>query len=137
MAEKRASGRIVKVAGPVVDAEFPPDALPEILHAVEMDITLAGTTKTVLAEVAQHVGGNTVRAVALAPTDGLTRGTEVRNTGAPISVPVGDQVLLLLPVGGGTGLEPALQGVASEEAEDEPCRGQDEEEEDQRHRRRA
>jgi F-type H+-transporting ATPase subunit beta len=93
MAEKRASGRIVKVAGPVVDAEFPPDALPEILHAVEMDITLAGTTKTVLAEVAQHVGGNTVRAVALAPTDGLTRGTEVRNTGAPISVPVGDQVL--------------------------------------------
>ncbi len=93
MAEKRASGRIVKVAGPVVDAEFPPDALPEILHAVEMDITLAGSTKTVLAEVAQHVGGNTVRAVALAPTDGLTRGTEVRNTGAPISVPVGDQVL--------------------------------------------
>ncbi|HEY5684118.1 MAG TPA: F0F1 ATP synthase subunit beta [Acidimicrobiia bacterium] len=93
MADKRASGRIVKVAGPVVDAEFPPDMLPEILFAVEMDITLGGETKTVLAEVAQHVGHNTVRAIALAPTDGLTRGTEVRNTGGPISVPVGDQVL--------------------------------------------
>jgi F-type H+-transporting ATPase subunit beta len=93
MSESTPSGRIVKVAGPVVDAEFPPGALPEILHAVEIDIHLGGETKTIIAEVAQHVGHNVIRAIAMAPTDGLTRGTEVRNTNAPISVPVGDQVL--------------------------------------------
>jgi F-type H+-transporting ATPase subunit beta len=63
------------------------------LHAVEIDIHLGGETKTIIAEVAQHVGNNVIRAIAMAPTDGLTRGTEVRNTNAPISVPVGDQVL--------------------------------------------
>ncbi len=93
MSESTPNGRIVKVAGPVVDAEFPPGALPEILFAVEIDIHLGGVTKTIIGEVAQHVGNNVVRAVAMAPTDGLTRGAEVRNTGGPISVPVGDQVL--------------------------------------------
>jgi len=93
MSDPKSVGRIVKVAGPVVDAEFPPDGLPEILHAVEIDFELLGQTKSIIAEVAQHLGGSKVRAVALAPTDGLTRGAEVRNTGAPISVPVGDQTL--------------------------------------------
>jgi F-type H+-transporting ATPase subunit beta len=93
MSESTPTGRIVKVAGPVVDAEFPPGALPEINFAVQIDIHLGGVTKTILGEVAQHVGGNVVRIVALAPTDGLTRGAEVRNTGEPITVPVGDQVL--------------------------------------------
>jgi F-type H+/Na+-transporting ATPase subunit beta len=93
MSDSRANGRIVKVAGPVVDAEFPPGSLPEINHAVEVDIHLGGVTKTIIAEVAQHVGNSTVRAIAMAPTDGLTRGTEVRNTGSPIMVPVGDQAL--------------------------------------------
>ncbi len=93
MSESTPNGRIVKVAGPVVDAEFPPGALPEILHAVEIDIHLGGVTKTIIGEVAQHTGNNVVRAIAMAPTDGLTRGAEVRNTGGPISVPVGDQVL--------------------------------------------
>jgi len=93
MSESTPNGRIVKVAGPVVDAEFPPGALPEILHAVEIDIHLGGVTKTIIAEVAQHVGNNVVRAIAMAPTDGLTRGAEVRNTNSPITVPVGDQVL--------------------------------------------
>ncbi|MEX2280780.1 MAG: F0F1 ATP synthase subunit beta [Acidimicrobiia bacterium] len=93
MSESTPNGRIVKVAGPVVDAEFPPGALPEILFAVEIDIHLGGVTKTIIGEVAQHVGNNVVRIVAMAPTDGLTRGAEVRNSGAPISVPVGDQVL--------------------------------------------
>jgi len=88
-----ASGRIVKVAGPVVDAEFPPDALPEILYALEVDLEVAGEQTTVICETAQHLGHNRVRAIALAPTDGVIRGTEVRNTGAPISVPVGDQTL--------------------------------------------
>ena len=87
------SGRIVKVAGPVVDVEFPPDALPEILYALEVDLEVAGEKTTVICETAQHLGHNRVRAIALAPTDGVVRGTEVRNTGAPISVPVGDQTL--------------------------------------------
>ncbi|MDJ0961979.1 MAG: F0F1 ATP synthase subunit beta [Acidimicrobiia bacterium] len=88
-----AQGRIVKVAGPVVDVEFPPDALPEITYALEVDISLGGSETTVVCETAQHLGGNKVRAIALAPTDGLVRGAPVRNLGAPISVPVGDQTL--------------------------------------------
>ncbi len=93
MAEVLSTGRIVKVAGPVVDVEFPPDQLPELLHALEVDLTVAGEKKTVKAETAQHLGGNKIRAIALAPTDGLIRGAEVRNLGEPITVPVGDQVL--------------------------------------------
>ncbi len=87
------SGRIVKVAGPVVDAEFPLDALPEINFALEVDLAIRGVTETIKCEVAQQLGGNQIRAVALAPTDGLVRGTEIRNTGKPIMVPVGDQTL--------------------------------------------
>ena len=93
MAEATSIGRITKVAGPVIDVEFPPEGLPEINFALEVDLTVAGATTTVLAETAQHLGGNKVRAVAMAPTDGLVRGTEVRNLGAPISVPVGDRTL--------------------------------------------
>src|SRR5688572_20741956 len=93
MAEAKSVGRIVKVAGPVVDVEFPPDGMPEILFALEIDFTLMGDKKVVMAETAQHLGGNKVRAVAMAPTDGLRRGAEVRNTGGPITVPVGDQTL--------------------------------------------
>jgi F-type H+/Na+-transporting ATPase subunit beta len=93
MAESTGNGRIVKVAGPVVDIEFPPGELPEILFAVEIDFELGGEQKKVVAEVAQHLGGSKVRAIAMAPTDGMTRGTPVRNTGGPITVPVGDQVL--------------------------------------------
>jgi F-type H+-transporting ATPase subunit beta len=88
-----ARGRIVKVAGPVVDIEFPPDALPDILNAVVMEFEVAGQKRRVIAEVAQHLGDSKVRAVAMAPTDGLVRGTEVVDTGGPISVPVGDQTL--------------------------------------------
>ncbi len=87
------SGRIVKVAGPVVDVEFPPDGLPEINFAIEVDLTIGGETTTIKCEVAQQLGGNQIRAVALAPTDGLVRGAEVTNTGSPIMVPVGDQTL--------------------------------------------
>ncbi|HLU31983.1 MAG TPA: F0F1 ATP synthase subunit beta, partial [Acidimicrobiia bacterium] len=93
MAESTGNGRIVKVAGPVVDIEFPPGELPEILFAVEIDFELGGEKQKVVAEVAQHLGESKVRAIAMAPTDGMTRGTPVRNTGGPITVPVGDQVL--------------------------------------------
>ncbi|MBT8206915.1 MAG: F0F1 ATP synthase subunit beta, partial [Acidimicrobiia bacterium] len=87
------TGRIAKVSGPVIDVEFPPNSLPEINFALETDVTIGGTTETVVAEVAQHLGDSKVRAVAMRPTDGMIRGAAVRNTGAAISVPVGDQTL--------------------------------------------
>ncbi|HLG00278.1 MAG TPA: F0F1 ATP synthase subunit beta [Acidimicrobiia bacterium] len=90
---ERKDGRVVAIVGPVVDVEFPPDALPELNWAVELDIDIAGTTTTIVAEVAQHIGTNRVRCVCMSPTDGLIRGTTVRNTGAPITVPVGNEVL--------------------------------------------
>ncbi|MGB7860543.1 MAG: F0F1 ATP synthase subunit beta [Acidimicrobiia bacterium] len=93
MSDGKAVGRIVKVAGPVVDIAFPPDELPEILNAVNIFFALGGEEKMVIAEVAQHLGGSKVRAIALAPTDGMTRGAEVHDTGSPITVPVGDQTL--------------------------------------------
>ncbi|MBM3694592.1 MAG: F0F1 ATP synthase subunit beta [Actinobacteria bacterium] len=86
-------GRIVRVTGPVVDVEFPPEAMPEISHALHFNVLVGGETHQVVAEVAQHLGGGRVRAVAMKPTDGLVRGTEVIDTGAPISVPVGPETL--------------------------------------------
>jgi len=86
-------GRVVAIAGPVVDVEFPQDSLPEINHAVEMTLTIGGGEVRVMAEVAQQIGDNRVRAICLKPTDGLTRGTPVRNLGHGIQVPVGDAVL--------------------------------------------
>jgi F-type H+-transporting ATPase subunit beta len=87
------SGRIVKVAGPVIDVEFPRDALPEINTALEVDIEIGDEKTTVISEVAGQLGDSQVRAIAMAPTDGIVRGAVVRNTGKPIMVPVGDQVL--------------------------------------------
>ncbi|HTJ38723.1 MAG TPA: F0F1 ATP synthase subunit beta, partial [Dactylosporangium sp.] len=87
---KTAVGRVVRVIGPVVDAEFPRDAMPDIYNALHVDVTLSGGTKTLTLEVAQHLGDNMVRAISMQPTDGLVRGTEVRDTGSGISVPVGD-----------------------------------------------
>src|SRR5438045_6234765 len=86
-------GWVVAIFGPVVDVEFPPDALPEINFALEMDIELEGQTIVVTAEVAQQIGEGRVRAVCLKPTDGLTRGTLVRNTGHGIRMPVGEGTL--------------------------------------------
>jgi F-type H+/Na+-transporting ATPase subunit beta len=86
-------GRVVAIAGPVVDVEFPIHALPEINHAVEMDLELDGRTLTVTAEVAQQIGEGRVRCICMQPTDGLVRGAPVRNLGRGIAVPVGDAVL--------------------------------------------
>jgi F-type H+-transporting ATPase subunit beta len=90
---KLKEGRVVAIAGPVVDVEFPADAIPEINTAVEMDIELEGETVTVVAEVAQQLGESRVRAICMKPTDGLKRGTLVRNTGRGITMPVGEGVL--------------------------------------------
>ena len=89
----RPDGRVVAIAGPVVDVEFPPHALPEINMAVEMDLDLEGTKVTVTAEVAQQIGEGRVRCVCLKATDGLHRGTAVRNLGRGLAVPVGDATL--------------------------------------------
>jgi F-type H+-transporting ATPase subunit beta len=86
-------GRIARVTGPVVDIEFPHDAIPGIYNALKTTIALAGEETEITLEVAQHLGDDLVRAIALKPTDGLVRGGEVRDTGGPISVPVGDITL--------------------------------------------
>src|SRR5210317_853973 len=87
---KTATGRIARVTGPVVDIEFPHDAIPEIYNALTTEIVLGKEKFTLTLEVAQHLGDDLVRAIALKPTDGLVRGGIVHDSGAPISVPVGD-----------------------------------------------
>jgi len=86
-------GRVVAIAGPVVDVEFPPDAVPAINTALELTIVVDGEPVAVMAEVAQQIGESRVRAICLKPTDGLTRGTEVRNLGRGLTMPVGEGML--------------------------------------------
>jgi F-type H+-transporting ATPase subunit beta len=86
-------GRIVSVTGPVIQVEFPPEAIPEIGYALQIERTLEGETDVITAEVAQHVGESTIKAICMRPIDGLVRGAKVLNTGAPISVPVGPETL--------------------------------------------
>ncbi|MBV9174271.1 MAG: F0F1 ATP synthase subunit beta [Chloroflexi bacterium] len=113
-ADTTQTGQIVQIIGPVVDVQFPPEHLPEIYNALALDLSNVvsvseeGTNKeeaeaalrgveqssgTLILEVQQHLGNNVVRAVAMGATDGLRRGLEVRDTGAPISVPVGPPTL--------------------------------------------
>ena len=82
-------GEIIQVMGPVVDVKFGENELPPILNALTVKIG----ERTLTVEVAQHIGNNTARCIAMASTDGLTRGAEVTDTGAPISVPVGNETL--------------------------------------------
>jgi len=84
-------GKIVQIIGPSVDIRFAPDRLPEMLHAIQIVDEAQDIHLTL--EVAQHIGNNTVRCIALDATDGLTRGMPARDTGAPITVPVGKQTL--------------------------------------------
>src|SRR5690349_22424537 len=85
-----ATGRVIQITGPVVDIEFPAGKLPSILNAVEIE---REGQESLVCEVQQHLGNNWVRSVAMTTTDGLARGVEVRDTGAPISVPVGEPTL--------------------------------------------
>ena len=87
--KKLANGRVVQVIGPVVDAQFPADAVPEILDA--LTIQREDGNELVL-EVQQHLGENRVRTIAMDSTDGLTRGTTVENSGRPIAMPVGEEI---------------------------------------------
>ncbi|WP_425446167.1 F0F1 ATP synthase subunit beta [Dethiothermospora halolimnae] len=88
MAEKNV-GKIVQIIGPVVDIRFSEENLPELLNA----ITIEDKKKKVVVEVAQHIGDDTVRCIAMDSTDGFVRGMEAIDTGAPISVPVGEKTL--------------------------------------------
>ena len=85
------TGKIIQIIGPVVDVQFASGKLPEIYNALVIEDK--AQKRNVICEVAQHLGEDTVRAVAMASTDGLVRGMEVSNTGKPISVPVGKEVL--------------------------------------------
>ncbi len=85
-----AEGRIVQIVGAVVDVEFPPDDLPPLYNALELD---TDDGDSVVLEVEQHIGDSTVRCVSMRPTEGLRRGTSVRDTGGPIRVPVGPETL--------------------------------------------
>ncbi|HTL47144.1 MAG TPA: F0F1 ATP synthase subunit beta [Verrucomicrobiae bacterium] len=86
-----AVGKVVQVMGPSVDVQFETEDLPAILNALEID--RPDQKSRLVLEVAQHTGDNTVRCIALASTEGLVRGMAAKDTGAPISVPVGDQTL--------------------------------------------
>ncbi|MGW1990529.1 F0F1 ATP synthase subunit beta [Embleya sp. NPDC001921] len=90
-----ATGRVARVIGPVVDVEFPVDAMPEMYNALHVDLDLTGQGEgegktTLTLEVEQHLADGIVRAISMQPTDGLVRGAIVTDTGAQISVPVGD-----------------------------------------------
>ena len=87
-----ATGRVARVIGPVVDVEFPRGNVPDLFNALRAEVTGLGEARKLTLEVALHLGDGVVRAISMQPTDGLTRGTTVTNTGAPISVPVGDLV---------------------------------------------
>ena len=88
------NGRIVQVMGPVVDVEFPPGELPEINTALRTtNAAIDDREDNLVVEVALHLGENTIRAIAMDTTDGLRRGQEVKDTGAPITIPVGPETL--------------------------------------------
>ena len=82
-------GIIHQIIGPVIDIKFAPEEIPELLSAINIEFE----GRTIVTEVAQHIGDDIVRCVALSSTDGLTRGMEATDTGAPIQVPVGKEVL--------------------------------------------
>ncbi|MBQ4452610.1 MAG: F0F1 ATP synthase subunit beta [Clostridia bacterium] len=83
------TGSVIQVMGPVLDVRFPEGKMPDLLNAVKIDLN----GQSLVCEVAQHIGDNIARCVAMSSTDGLKRGTEATDTGAPISVPVGDSCL--------------------------------------------
>ena len=82
-------GRVIAIAGPVADVEFPRGSLPEINTALEMTVNIGGKDVVITSEVAQQIGDSRVRAICLRPTDGLVRGMAAKDTGAPIQMPVG------------------------------------------------
>src|SRR5881396_3494200 len=92
--ETNVQGKVVQVIGPVVDVEFSGAGLPEIYTALTVsNAAIDNRPDNLVIEVAQHLGEHTVRCVSMDTTDGLVRGAPVKNTGAPIRMPVGKEVL--------------------------------------------
>jgi len=91
--DRRGTGRVVRIIGPVVDVEFAPDELPAIQNALTVERTLDDDTTVITCEVAQHIGDSMVRAIAMQPTDGLVRGAPVTDTGESMTMPVGEKTL--------------------------------------------
>jgi F-type H+-transporting ATPase subunit beta len=87
------TGRVSRIIGPVIDVEFPADAMPAMYNLLTVMVELSGEKKSLNLEVAQHIGDNMVRAISLQPTDGVVRGAPVKDSGGPITVPVGDVTL--------------------------------------------
>jgi len=87
------AGRVSRIIGPVIDVEFPADAMPSMYNLLTVEVELSGEKKSLNLEVAQHIGDNMVRAISLQPTDGVVRGAPVKDSGGPITVPVGDVTL--------------------------------------------
>ncbi|MDH4226028.1 MAG: F0F1 ATP synthase subunit beta [Deltaproteobacteria bacterium] len=86
-------GRVTQVLGPVVDVQFGDGTLPEIMNALHLEVVVDGKKTRLVCEVQQHLGESIVRTLSMGSTDGLARGTKVEDTGGPISVPVGKEVL--------------------------------------------
>ena len=103
-------GSIIQIMGPVVDMSFEGGELPALYNAINLKDP-QDENKTIVCEVAQHLGNNSVRTVSMHPTDGLVRGQEVIDTGSPISVPVGEKVLgrILNVVGEPVDQKPAVE----------------------------
>src|SRR5207253_6015116 len=87
------TGKVTQVIGSTFDVEFPEDQLPKIYNAVKIDASNNGTTLKLTGEIASHLGGGRIRAVALGSTDGLRRGMDCVDTGGPVTVPVGKETL--------------------------------------------
>src|SRR5687768_10678785 len=87
------TGKIVQVIGPVVDVQFGDESIPPIYQALTVEFTAAGTKQLLTLEIQQHLGAGIARSIAMSSSEGLVRGMPVVDTGAPISVPVGDGVL--------------------------------------------
>jgi F-type H+/Na+-transporting ATPase subunit beta len=87
------SGRVSRIIGPVIDVEFAADEMPEMYNLLTVEVELSGEKKSLNLEVAQYIGDNMIRAISLQPTDGVVRGAAVKDSGGPITVPVGDITL--------------------------------------------
>src|SRR5687767_4993092 len=93
IATEQKVGKVIQVIGPVVDVEFEAGNLPAIYNAITISGKVGDQMVNIVCEVQQHLGESRVRAVAMKPTDGLQRGMDARDSGAPISVPVGAATL--------------------------------------------
>ncbi len=107
------SGKITQIISAVLDIKFSSERLPEINEAIKIPLNEGGE---LIVEVAQHLGDDTVRCIAMGPTDGLVRGMEAIATGAPISVPVGENTLgrMFNVLGQPIDNKPASEGVSLE-----------------------